>query len=56
MATIGSVGEFVPENETITAYLERVQLFMDANAVEKAGEGSPRVVERHRRKDVWVIA
>ena len=38
MATIGSVGEFVPENETITAYLERVQLFMDANALEKGKE------------------
>ena len=38
MATIGSIGEFVPENETITAYLERVQLFMDANAVKEGKE------------------
>ena len=37
-ATIGSIGEFVPENETITAYLERVQLFMDANTVEEGKE------------------
>ena len=31
--TIGVVGEFQPENETITAYLERVDLFCDVNSV-----------------------
>ena len=35
--TIGTVGEFQPDNKTISAYLERVSLFFDANnvAVEK---------------------
>ena len=27
--TIGTVGEFQPENETIAAYLERVALFFE---------------------------
>ena len=34
MATFGTIGEFVGENESITAYLERVGLFMDANGVK----------------------
>ena len=29
--TIGAVGDFQPENETILAYLERVSLFFDVN-------------------------
>ena len=33
-ATIGSIQEFDPDIEAITAYLERVQLFMTANAVK----------------------
>ena len=37
-AIIGSIGEFIPENETITSYLERVQLFMDANSVKREKE------------------
>ena len=32
--TIGSIQEFDPDTEAITAYLERVQLFMMANAVK----------------------
>ena len=31
--TIGVVGEFQPENETITAYLERFDLIFDVNSV-----------------------
>ena len=31
--TIGVAGEFQPKNETITAYLERVDLFFDVNSV-----------------------
>ena len=31
--TIGAVGDFQPENETISAYLERVSLFFDVNNV-----------------------
>ena len=34
MTTIGSLQEFCMESESITAYLERVQLFMRANSVE----------------------
>ena len=31
--TIGTVGEFQPDNETISAYLERVSLFFNVNNV-----------------------
>ena len=31
--TIGSIAEFNSENEKITAYLERVQLFFEANGI-----------------------
>lgn len=34
MSTIGSLTEFKPESERIEAYLERVQLFFDANGIE----------------------
>ena len=30
---IGTIGEFQPENETITAYLERVALFFEVNNI-----------------------
>ena len=33
MATFGKVGEFNGEAETMSAYLERVQLYLTANAV-----------------------
>ena len=33
MATIGQVGEFKPEEEKISAYLERIQLFFAANSI-----------------------
>ena len=32
--TIGSLAEFKPESEKIEAYLERVQLFFDANGIK----------------------
>ena len=32
--TIGQMHEFQPERETVTAYLERFQLFVSANAIE----------------------
>ena len=31
--TIGTIGEFQPENETIAAYLERVALFFEVNSI-----------------------
>ena len=34
MAMVGTLQEFCPETESITAYLERVELFMKANKVE----------------------
>lgn len=34
MATFGKVSEFKPEEESIEAYLERVQLFIEANGVK----------------------
>ena len=34
MATIGTVGEFSPEMESIILYLERVEVFFVANQVE----------------------
>ena len=36
----GSIGEFVPENEPIHVYLERLQFFMDANSVKKEKQKS----------------
>ena len=33
MAVIGSVGEFQPEAESISAYVERVEMFFAANSV-----------------------
>ena len=33
--TIGTLTEFKPESEKIEAYLERVQLFFDANTIEE---------------------
>ena len=32
--TIGRMQEFNPANETVTAYLERFQLFVEANNIE----------------------
>ena len=32
-ATIGTLSEFIPEKETISAYLERVELFFTANGI-----------------------
>ena len=32
--TIGLMHEFFPERETVTAYLERFQLFVSANSIE----------------------
>ena len=34
MSTVGSLTEFKPESERIEAYLERVQLFFDANGIQ----------------------
>ena len=34
--TIGRIQEFNPDNETVTAYLERFQLFVDVNSVENS--------------------
>ena len=34
MATIGTVGEFSPEMESIISYLERVEVFFVPNQVE----------------------
>ena len=36
MTTIGNLSEFSPEKETISAYLERVELFFQANGKEEA--------------------
>ena len=36
MTTIGNLSEFSPEKETICAYLERVELFFQANGKEEA--------------------
>jgi len=33
MATYGQIQEFCPENETIEAYLERVELYFEANTI-----------------------
>ena len=33
-ATIGKLSEFIPEKETISAYLEHVELFFAANGIE----------------------
>ena len=34
-ATIGKLSEFIPEKETISAYLERVELFFNTNGIEE---------------------
>ena len=34
MATIGHIQEFDPEKESVSAYLERVQMFLVANSIE----------------------
>ena len=34
-ATIGTLSEFIPEKETISAYLEFVELFFTANGIEE---------------------
>ena len=34
MTTIGKLSESSPEKETISAYLERVELFFQANGIE----------------------
>ena len=34
MATIGHIQEFDPEKEKVSAYLERVQMFLIANSIE----------------------
>ena len=33
-STVGSLAEFKPDSERIEAYLERVQLFFDANGIK----------------------
>ena len=35
MATVGKLGEFVPECESLTAYVERVELYFEANKIEE---------------------
>jgi len=67
MATIGKLSEFQPEKERISAYLERVQMFFEANdiAAEKqvavlltaiGGETCPRIrVSRNYRKSSSAI-
>ena len=35
MATIGKLSEFIPECESLTAYVERVELYFEANKIEE---------------------
>ena len=35
MATVGKLGEFVPECESLTAYVERVELYFEAKKIEE---------------------
>ena len=35
MTTIGQIQEFDPEKEKVTAYLERVQMFLVANSIQE---------------------
>ena len=32
---VSNIGEFQPDNESITSYLERVLLFFEVNGIEK---------------------
>ena len=35
MATVGKLDEFVPERESLTAYVERAELYFEANKIEE---------------------
>ena len=36
MSTVGKVSEFVPECESLTAYVEQVELYFEANKIEES--------------------
>ena len=40
MATIGTLPEFDPENDNLSAFVERVQLFLETNAVAENKHGA----------------
>ena len=35
MVTVGKLGEFVPECESLTAYVVRAELYFEANKIEE---------------------
>ena len=49
---IGKLDEFDPINDSITAYVERANLYFQANGIE---EGKHCFLERHRGKNLLFI-
>lgn len=48
------IGDFKPDEETITAYLEQVDLFFDVNGVEEAAKIA--VSHYHWREDLYAAS
>ena len=55
MATIGQLPEFQTDNERISDYLERVQLFFEANGVEE-GKRVPVLLTAIGRKTYALLS
>ena len=52
----GQLHEFDAENETVTAYLERAELYFDANDVADDRKEGPCLTQHHWSQDVRAIA
>ena len=53
MALLGKIQEFEPGNESMSAYLERVELFMAANAIDSRGAKGYSVLKHGWTENVW---
>eukprot|EP00731_Ephydatia_muelleri_P025658 Em0017g741a len=56
MALLGKIQEFEPGNESMSAYLERVELFMAANAIDSRGAKGYSVLKHGWTENPIVIA
>ena len=55
MATLGRIQEFDPKEETIEAYLEWVQLFIQANGIKDEKRVHGGALERFGEQDIQGI-
>ena len=56
MTQIGPIQEFQPDNETVSAYIERVDLYFVTNGTPADIKEGTSFAEFHRSKDLWVTS